>query len=237
MATGLLCAFALLATPPSSSVRETAETRLVEYFNGTLSIPKARVESALVSKAKGCLGSPPCSAHGKCHESKSASGGPSTFSCKCEGGYFGKDCAHKKHDCVRLTSCAVCQDPANAKFCGWCADGRYCVPKHVHSALLKDGQSAAKKRQCGTWYEDSCPAPKRPPRPGNSTMASGAASLNQDEWGDLMDLEGDEWGDERSVALAEALVEMIDRAGGQGTSGRLGLLLFVLCGVCGARSP
>ena len=237
MATGVLCAFALLATPPSSSVRETAETKLVEYFNGTLSIPKPRVESALVSKAKGCLGSPPCSAHGKCHESKSASGGPSTFSCKCEGGYFGKDCAHKKHDCVRLTSCAVCQDPANAKFCGWCADGRYCVPKHVHSALLKDGQSAAKKRQCGTWYEDSCPALKRPPRPGNSTMASGAASPEQDEWGDIMDLEGDEWGDERSVALAEALVEMIDRAGGQGTSGRLGLLLFVLCGVCGARAP
>ena len=91
MATGVLCAFALLATPPSSSVRETAETKLVEYFNGTLSIPKPRVEgSALVSKAKGCLGSPPCSAHGKCHESKSASGGFSTFSCKCEGGYFGK---------------------------------------------------------------------------------------------------------------------------------------------------
>ena len=89
MATGVLCAFALLATPPSSSVRETAETKLVEYFNGTLSIPKPRVESsALVSKAKGCLGSPPCSAHGKCHESKSASGGFSTFSCKCEGGYF-----------------------------------------------------------------------------------------------------------------------------------------------------
>eukprot|EP00964_Phaeocystis_antarctica_P095190 scaffold61730_cov31-Phaeocystis_antarctica.AAC.3 len=116
-------------------------------------------------KAKGCLGTPPCSAHGKCHESKAAtSGGPSVFSCKCEAGYIGKDSraqaadrprlaeargsrrhalapsgasgvpagrglshlavdtgAHKKHDCVHLTSCAVCQDPANAKFCGWCA--------------------------------------------------------------------------------------------------------------------
>ena len=182
---GHLCALALLATPPSSSVRETAESKLVEFFNGTLSLPKARVESALVSKAKGCLGTPPCSAHGKCHESKLASGGPSAFSCKCEGGYFGKDCAHKKHDCVRLQSCTVCQDPANAKFCGWCADGRYCVPKHVHSALMQDGQGAAKKRQCGAWYEDSCPAPKRVPRPpGNGTLASGAGDDG------FMDLDG-----------------------------------------------
>ena len=90
---GLLCAFALLATPPSSS-REVAESKFVEFFNGTLSVPKP---SALVSKAKGCLGTPPCSAHGKCHESKAAtSGGPSAFSCKCEAGYIGKDCAHTR---------------------------------------------------------------------------------------------------------------------------------------------
>ena len=73
------------------------------------------------------------------------------------------------------------------------------MPKHVHSALMVDGQGAAKKRQCGTWYEDSCPAPKRVPRPGNATLGDNG----------FMDLEGDEWGDERSVALAEALVEMI----------------------------
>ena len=46
---GLLCAFALLATPPSSS-REVAESKLVEYFNGTLSVPK--LSSVAVSKAK-----------------------------------------------------------------------------------------------------------------------------------------------------------------------------------------
>eukprot|EP00964_Phaeocystis_antarctica_P095189 scaffold61730_cov31-Phaeocystis_antarctica.AAC.2 len=46
---GLLCAFALLATPPSSS-RDVAESKLVEYFNGTLSVPK--LLSVAVSKAK-----------------------------------------------------------------------------------------------------------------------------------------------------------------------------------------
>ena len=143
--------------------------KLVECGNASLGL-NAKGTSFKGPQMKGCPGSPPCSGRGQCHETKSSTS--SVYSCKCEGGYFGKDCAHKKHDCVRLTSCAVCQDPANAKFCGWCADGRYCVPKHVHSALLKDGQGAAKKRQCGTWYEDKCPAPKRPPRPGNSTTAS-----------------------------------------------------------------
>ena len=221
LAAGVLAAFGLLPTPPSSSLREGAEScgRLVECGNGTLSVPKAKVLT------KGCPGTPPCSAHGKCHETKSASG--SAFSCKCEGGYFGKDCAHMKHDCVKQTTCAVCQDPANAKFCGWCADGRYCVPKHVHSALMQDGQGAG-KRSCASWHEDSCPAPKRVPRPGNATPGDDG----------FMDLEsGEEWGDERSVALAEALVEIIDRAGGRGTSGRLGLLLFLLFGTPPPHRP
>ena len=205
----VLSAFALTNSPAEGAA---SCGKHVECVNGTLSAPKT----------KGCPGTPPCSAHGKCHETKLASG--STFSCKCEGGFFGKDCAHKKHDCVRLTSCTVCQDPANAKFCGWCADGRYCVPKHVHSALVQNGQSAS-KRSCALWHEDSCPAPKRVPRPGNATSASEVGSDG------FVDVESEEWGDERSVALAEALVEMIDRAGGRGTSSRLGLFLLLLCGV------
>ena len=37
-----------------------------------------------------------------------------------------------------------------------------------------------------------------------------------------------EWGDDRSVALADALVAMIDEAGGKGTSSLVGTLLILL---------
>ena len=192
--------------------------KLVECSNesSTVAVPKAKNSIDIVNK-KSCPGSPTCSGHGKCH---SVTGAPS---CKCDSGFFGKDCSHKKFDCASLASCGDCQDPANTKFCGWCADGRYCVPKHVHKALDTNSKHPPTKRQCMNWFPDSCPVPKRPPlNAGNETRLG-------------FEVEGDEWGDEQSIALAEALVAMIDEKGGRGTAGTLGSIVLLLMAVCGAR--
>ena len=145
------------------------------------------------ARAVGCPGVPECSAHGRCHGSET-----SGYSCHCAAGFFGHDCSPRHHDCARLRSCSDCQHPANTKFCGWCASGRYCVPKHVHRGLVRKGKA------CPSWYEDTCPAPRN---------HSGHADHFTISEYDLL-------GDDSSVALAEALVAMIDEAGGEVVHGR-----------------
>ena len=71
------------------------------------------------------------------------------------------------------------------------------MPKHVHKALSRKGKA------CAAWHEDTCPRNR-----SSSAMAM-------------------EYGDETSVALADALVAMIDEAGGAGTSSFLGFLLLL----------
>ena len=139
-----------------------------------------------------CPGNPEeCSGHGKCI----------ALQCHCYEGYFGQDCHHRNRECTKLKSCSDCQNPANQKYCGWCAGDRYCVPKHVHKALDRKGKS------CAAWHEDTCPR--------NMSATNARDDI-------LM-----EWGDDRSVALADALVAMIDEAGGKGTSSLVGTLLIL----------
>jgi hypothetical protein len=149
---------------------------------------------ATAAPLAGCPGTPECSGHGVCHSG----------SCRCTDLYFGRDCGHKHHDCATLTSCSDCQHPANTKFCGWCADERYCVPKHVHKGLERKGKA------CREWFEDTCPRNRSTAMPHDTIF--------------------EEWGDARSVALAEALIALIDGAGGEGASSWLGFLLL-LCSV------
>ena len=125
--------------------------------------------------------------------------------CHCADGFFGHDCRHRNRECTKLQSCSDCQNPANQKYCGWCGAGdRYCVPKHVYKALDRKGKA------CAAWHEDTCPR-------------NTSSTTERDEL--LM-----EWGDDRSVALAEALVAMIDEAGGKGASSLFGAMLL-LCGI------
>jgi len=152
-----------------------------------------------------CPGQPECSGHGRCQRpSSSASQGEA--SCKCAEGFFGRDCSRRQRDCTKLRSCADCQHKANTKFCGWCADSRYCMPKHIHKMLSHKGKA------CSAWMEDTCPR--------NTSIAHGVDSLGYSVL--------EEWGDEKSVALAEALVAIIDSAGGEGTSGTLGTFLMIM---------
>ena len=95
-----------------------------------------------------CPGTPECSGHGICKAAAAQS------QCHCAEGYFGHDCGHRHHDCAKLRSCSDCQHAANQRYCGWCVEDRYCVPKHVHAALLRKGKG------CAAWYEDTCPARK-----------------------------------------------------------------------------
>ena len=120
--------------------------------------------------------------------------------------------AAPSQECTKLRSCGDCQDPANTKFCGWCADGRYCLPKHVHKGLVRSGKG------CAQWHEDTCPA-RKPVPGGNRTGTSGL-----DANGDSL---AEEWGDDRSVALAEALVAIIDREMGEGASSWVGFFLLL----------
>lgn len=209
-----LLALAVIA----AATAEESCGKLVECSNesSTVTVPKAKNSIDIVNK-RSCPGSPTCSGHGKCH---TITGTPS---CKCDSGFFGKDCSHKKFDCASLASCGDCQDPANTKFCGWCADGRYCVPKHVHKALDTNSKHPPTKRQCVNWFPDSCPVPKRPPLNADNETRMG------------FELSGEEWGDEQSIALAEALVAMIDEKGGRGTAGTLGSIVLLLITLCGAR--
>ncbi|KAL3926818.1 MAG: hypothetical protein SGPRY_003122 [Prymnesium sp.] len=201
MACGLLAL--LLSLPPAHNRSEPSPHRapavaceqMVECLNSSSSSSPSRP----LHPSHTCPGEPECSGRGKCH-GYAEDGSPR---CECSAAFFGRDCSHKRHDCASLRSCADCQvshdqNDANGKFCGWCADGRYCVPKHVHRGLVRRG------RGCATWYEDSCPARNR------------SVSRGGPEAGMIS-----EFGDDTSVALAEALVAMIDEAGGEGTSSRL----------------
>lgn len=118
-----------------------------------------------------CPGSPECSGHGTCR----AAAGAQAVACECHAGFFGKDCGRRERDCARLRSCADCQNAANQKFCGWCADARYCVPKHVHHELKKH------KKACTAWHEDSCPRNRTAVQP-HEFDALGYSIF--EEWGD-----------------------------------------------------
>lgn len=184
------------------TARSVACDDLVECANGTHAPTQRR-----------CPGHPEeCSGHGRCHFSANAEP-----SCKCAEGFFGRDCGRRQRDCTKLRSCADCQHPANTKFCGWCADSRYCVPKHIHKGLAKKGKA------CGKWYEDTCPRNASATTHGFDALGYSLA---------------EEWGDDNSVALAEALVAFIDGAAGEGTSSTLSTLgmismvgLVTLCAV------
>ena len=193
-----LLAHAALGAPTAA---KCGDDRVVECANVT--------DAELPDEERACPGSPvACSGRGRC----------SLGECHCDAGFFGKDCAHTKHDCVHLRSCGDCNNAANTRFCGWCADGRYCVPNHVHKALLRKGGA------CQEWHEDSCP--RRAPR--NGSVAAGGADEDDGE-------DDDERGDDRSVAFAEALVAMIDERAGKGTSVWLLLAGSVAALACVAR--
>ena len=137
-----------------------------------------------------------CAGHGTCSVGKLSA----KLHCHCDSGFLGADCSYRAGECTSQRTCADCQHPANRKFCGWCADGKYCVPKHVHKGLAKHGKA------CPAWHEDTCP--------GNRTAVDRAQA------GEGYDALGmDDWGDDTSVALAEALAALIDGAAGEGTSG------------------
>jgi len=194
----VVLAHAALGAP---SAAKCGDDRVVECANVT--------DAELPDEERACPGSPvACSGRGRC----------SLGECHCDAGFFGKDCAHTKHDCVHLRSCGDCNNAANTRFCGWCADGRYCVPNHVHKALLRKGGA------CQEWHEDSCP--RRAPR--NGSAAAGGADEDDGE-------DDDERGDDRSVAFAEALVAMIDERAGKGTSVWLLLAGSVAALACVAR--
>ena len=155
-----------------------------------------------ISSVPTCPGHPTeCSGHGLCR----AAEGSGHVHCHCSSGYFGNDCGRRVRECTKLRSCSDCQDPANAKFCGWCADARYCLPKHVHKGLVR------KSKGCTAWYDDTCPAPR-------SNKSAGSDSSNT-----LFE----EWADDSSVALAEALVMLIDGEMGEGASSWLGFFLLL----------
>ena len=86
-----------------------------------------------------CPGKPECSGHGQCQRPNPPTTEPT---CRCAQGFFGRDCSRQQRDCTKLRSCTDCNHAANGKFCGWCADSRYCVPKHVHK-MLAPGAIAA----------------------------------------------------------------------------------------------
>ena len=85
------------------------------------------------------------------------------------------------------------------------------MPKHIHKGLVHKGKG------CRSWFEDSCPQTKAA---WNATSQNELDSLGYSIF--------EEWGDDRSVALAEALVELIDGAGGEGTSNTLGWMLSIV---------
>ena len=160
-------------------------------------------------KAAGCPGAPPCSGHGACVGEGRAK------KCVCSEGFFGHDCTRKKRECARLRTCADCQDKANTRFCGWCADANYCVPKHVHRAMAKRG------KPCSAWHEDTCPAVR---------AAAGHANHNSStrpSW---------TMGDDTSVLMAESLVALFEgepkgkpgRSGGMSVLSAL-LLIALIC--------
>ena len=154
---------------------------------------------------------PECSGRGSCQDG---------LSCRCDRGWFGRDCSHRERDCSQLRSCVDCQDAANQAFCGWCAAGHYCVPKHVHKALAKRG------RECLAWFEDTCPAAHTTNATGTGTVGPGGAGADDGLW-ELAAL-----GDESSVMLAEALTSLYEEgSSGEGNGQRAsswGSVLLVL---------
>lgn len=132
---------------------------------------------------------------------------PGAHACKCSSGWFGRECAHKARDCSQLRSCNECQDAANRAFCGWCAVGHYCVPKHVHNALVK------RDKACAAWYENTCPdhEPGNASRRGSGAQKPPGGWEESDEWLDSLEL-----GDSSSVLLAEALQSWVEEAGKKG---------------------
>lgn len=154
---------------------------------------------------------PECSGRGSCQDG---------LSCRCDRGWFGRDCSHRERDCSQLRSCVDCQDAANQAFCGWCAAGHYCVPKHVHKALAKRG------RECLAWFEDTCPAAHATNATGTGTVGPGGAGADDGLW-ELAAL-----GDESSVMLAEALTSLYEEgSSGEGNGQRAsswGSVLLVL---------
>ena len=143
--------------------------RMVECINA--SDPDSSSHMRKPHAAAVCPGVPECSGHGRCRGSEDEG----VVSCHCSEGFFGRDCSRRMHDCARLRSCSDCQHPANTKFCGWCAGGRYCVPKHVHRDLARRGKA------CPSWYEDTCPAPRNHTRAGGRMTVS-EAELGDDRW-------------------------------------------------------
>ena len=117
--------------------------------------------------------------------------------CHCDAGFFGKDCAHTKHDCVHLRSCGDCNNAANTRFCGWCAAA-------ATACRTTCTRRAAQGGACQEWHEDSCPRRAR-------ATAARPRGADEDDGED-----DDERGDDRSVAFAEALVAMIDERAGKG---------------------
>ena len=159
-------------------------------------------EGNATAATKRCPGQPECSGHGHCQRLNSPTAEPN---CRCTEGFFGRDCSRRQRDCTKLRSCADCQHTANTKYCGWCADSRYCMPKHIHKSLAHKGKA------CSAWYDSTCPR--------NTSTSHGVDDLGYSIL--------EEWGDDNSVALAEALVAIIDGAGGEGTSSTLGSFLMV----------
>lgn len=170
-------------------------------------LPGAPLPEAAHSEGDGhkCPGTPECSSHGVCRLLPKPSASGEAHGCKCSIGWFGRDCSHKERECAQLRSCAECQDTANRAFCGWCAIGHYCVPKHIHHALVK------RDKACPAWYEDTCPQSAGSLKAAaNMSHGGGGAHAGKSNGGgesdgpdSYVDLAG--VGDESSVLLAEAL--------------------------------
>ena len=159
---GVLSGLILAASASGASITHAASSGThARPWNNSLcgSLVECDSSTALAPPSpRRCPGQPECSAHGRCQKD---------FTCKCDHDFFGRECKHRTRDCTKLQSCGDCQDPANVKFCGWCADGKYCVPKHIHAGLVRKGKA------CSAWYEDTCP---RRPRPANVSSADAVAS-------------------------------------------------------------
>ena len=207
-----LVAAALLITSTLASPQPGTSSPAPKLDSGRPTAPSAPARPArprsaerdTVLSTSRCPGTPDCSGHGQCRrndKNKSIT----HLSCKCDQGFLGHECARKERDCSAMRTCGECQDHANRRFCGWCATSRYCVPKHVQRALLKNSGG---KNACGNWYEDSCPA--SPPQTG----ATSSVPLTIDA-------------DETSLQLAAALVSMIDGGGTRG-NGWIGSLIVVI---------